>query len=913
MLTEVPLPLRDRRDGGSRPGAHPAARTVRETRGLLTVIAGALLLSGLDALLGAGTGLRTGPAVLAVLSGATAVVLVRGARARGADGRPWTAFAAACALISLGQTLSAVRGVGVNTTSAGVQDLPLLLAVPCALLACARLVEGGGPRSADSRVWLDAAVVLVAVAVLGEVVVHDALAGSVADVDTLVSVGYPAVGALLCAVGLLTFATAPARRRAAAAWLMTAWLALGVVAVSGAIAVALGLRVLDLVTVVAWSVMLAAGLLAAAADSGTPEASVQTQLPLAGVVFSYCAASGVGVLLVCGVAVGRPVSGLEAVAASLLLVLTLARSLLWAVDGARLTRRLARTESWFRSLVLDTDDVTVVLDDAGRMGWVSESVRPRLGWTPRELAGRRLTDVVHPADAAAVRAAVATPGGGQGFRLRTRAGEWREVESVGGGALGGDTGQGRVLHLRDVTARRDAERELERMAFTDYLTGLPNRARLTAALTAARARTGDGEVASLLLLDLDGFKAVNDVAGHEAGDLLLVEVADRLRDLVREPDLVARLGGDEFAVLVRSGLEDAAALARRVVAGLDRDHQATGPDGAHDGPVFAVAGSIGVTELRPQDDVATTLRQADLALRAAKAAGKGRVRSHGDAADAATTRRTRLAHDLPAALAGDQLRVVYQPVVGLAERRVLGLEALVRWDHPDLGEVGPDEFVPLAEDDGLIVPLQRWVLGRACTEVAGWLAAGRDLQLGVNISVRHLQAGCLVPDVAAALAASGLPAHRLMLEVTESVLMSEQDRLGSDLQTLHDLGCVVSLDDFGRGYSSFAYLARLPVDVLKMDREFLAGIETDERGAAVVQSVIELGRRLSIDVVAEGVETPGELAALVDLGCRFVQGFLLARPTEAADLPGVIDAFDPTVLDRPTVRTVPSHGVGRAG
>jgi EAL domain-containing protein (putative c-di-GMP-specific phosphodiesterase class I) len=273
------------------------------------------------------------------------------------------------------------------------------------------------------------------------------------------------------------------------------------------------------------------------------------------------------------------------------------------------------------------------------------------------------------------------------------------------------------------------------------------------------------------------------------------------------------------------------------------------------------------------------------------------VRRHGEAADSATGRRTRLARDLPDALSRGQLRLVYQPVVGLAERRVLGLEALLRWDHPLLGEVPPEEFIPLAEDDGLIVPMQRWVLDRATAELARLLRQGRDLQLGVNISVRHLQAGCLVPDVAAALGRAGLPPHRLMLEVTESLFIGELDRAEGDLTALHEMGCVISLDDFGRGYSTFAYLARLPVDVLKMDREFLAGIEDDERSAALVHSVIDLGRRLDIDVVAEGVETPGQLATLRELGCRYLQGRLLGEPTSAADLPAVIDGFDTGLLD----------------
>jgi diguanylate cyclase (GGDEF)-like protein len=418
-----------------------------------------------------------------------------------------------------------------------------------------------------------------------------------------------------------------------------------------------------------------------------------------------------------------------------------------------------------------------------------------------------------------------------------------------------------------------------------------------AALDGARGRAAEGAPACVLLLDLDGFKAVNDVAGHDAGDLLLIEVADRLRATVRDRDLVSRLGGDEFAVVVRAGLDEATALAERIVTELAGVHRSVPTPGADPDLVFDVSCSIGVTELHAADEVPATVRNADLALRAAKAAGKGCVRRHGETADSATVRRTRLARDLPEALARGQLRLVYQPVVGMAERRVLGLEALVRWDHPVLGEVPPDEFVPLAEDDGLIVPLQRWVLEQATAELAGLLRQGRDLQLGVNISVRHLQSGSLVPDVAAALARAGLPPHRLMLEVTESLFIGEPDRADGDLQTLHDMGCVISLDDFGRGYSTFAYLTLLPVDVLKMDREFLAGIEDDERSAALVLSVIELGRRLSIDVVAEGVETPGQLATLRQLGCRYLQGFLLGRPVDPEQLPAVVDAFDPRLLD----------------
>ena len=238
-------------------------------------------------------------------------------------------------------------------------------------------------------------------------------------------------------------------------------------------------------------------------------------------------------------------------------------------------------------------------------------------------------------------------------------------------------------------------------------------------------------------------------------------------------------------------------------------------------------------------------------------------------------------------------------MTGLTARRVLGVEALVRWDHPVLGTVPPDEFIDLAEDDGLIVPLQQWVLKTATADLARLLAGGRDLKLGVNVSVRHLQAGCLAPDVARALASAGVPPQRLMLEVTETLLMDAHERLEGDLVTLRDMGCVISLDDFGKGFSSLAYLARMPVDVLKMDREFVAGIEGDARAASLVRTVVDLGRRLGMDVVAEGVETPGQLAELARLGCDFVQGFLVGRPVSIGRLAEVIDGFDPSVLDGP--------------
>ncbi|MGY1841338.1 MULTISPECIES: putative bifunctional diguanylate cyclase/phosphodiesterase [unclassified Modestobacter] len=880
---------------------------------LLAVVAGGL---GVLAALGPGRSAHAGPLVLGLTTLAVGALVHRHSRRPGTGSADvWRSVAGIAALLGLGQLVRGVTGAGINPTSAGPGDLALAATAPLALLLCLRLVRSTGSRL-RAQVALDAAVALVALGVLVEVLLPAAMGPGADGGDRLLTAGYPAASAVLLAAGLVGFAAVGPVRRAAAGWLLLGLGALALGMVGGSLAAVHPAPGWDVLTATSHLGLLAATTLALDGDPGpdADEGADPVATPLVGVLVSYCLVFGVVLLLLAGWTVGRPISVLEALATGLLLAATLARTLLWAADASRLTRQVLRAEAYFRTLVHSAADITIVLDQRGAITWASGAGRGPAAWAARDLEGRPLLDFVHPDDRGelvrVLTAADLEESRGRTFRLRTRDGGWRPFESVRvipsealhaapeaaprGAARGAN---GLVLHLRDVDTRRAGELELERLAYTDYLTGLPNRARLMAALAGARSRAAEGEASCLLLLDLDGFKAVNDIAGHEAGDLLLVEVAERLRATVRDRDLVGRLGGDEFAVVVRAGLTEATALAGRVLTELAGVHRSVPTPGADPDLVFDVSCSIGVTTLDPADEVPVTIRHADLALRAAKAAGKGCVRRHGEAADSATGRRTRLARDLPDALSRGDLRLEYQPVVGTEERRVLGLEALLRWDHPVLGEVPPAEFVPLAEDDGLIVPLQRWVLDQATAELAGLLRQGRDLQLGVNISVRHLQSGSLVPDVAAALARAGLPPHRLMLEVTESLFLGQPDRADGDLQTLHDMGCVISLDDFGRGYSTFAHLARLPVDVLKMDREFLAGIETDERSAALVHSIIELGRRLSIDVVAEGVETPGELAALQALGCRYLQGHLLGRPTGPDRLAAVIDSFDAGLLD----------------
>ncbi|CCG04683.1 putative bifunctional diguanylate cyclase/phosphodiesterase [Blastococcus saxobsidens] len=888
------------------PAAAAPARELRESLIFLAVLA-ALTLGGV--VLRAALGATAEPVLtlgLAVSAAAAGVVVHRhSSRLDRRSGRPWRLLAVVGGLLAAGRLIDGL-GAAVGDAQSAAAHVPQVLAVPLALAACLLLLPSRDGRRAGVRELLDSAIVVVAVALLAGLVLCEAVVGSRGLSGFLLAMGYPLAGALLCGIALMVVSRAAANRRRPAVWVLVAMVGASVVAVAGALAPVLGDTSADLLTGVAGAVMLAAVVRAVDTDPGhRPHGGTPAGLPMFGLVVSHVAAYGVAGVVVAVLSTGHAFCTFERIAIAMLVLCTSLRSLLWVLDGGRLTRRLQETEAYFRALAASAEDVTVVLDAGGTLRWVSGATRSRLGWTDRELTGRRLTDLLDPADHGVLtgvvtgsrRSAHPLP---TTVRLRTRTGDLRYVELAGSARAGlpdSALGDGLVLHLRDVTERHVAQRELERLAYTDYLTGLPNRARFVAALEEAGARAADGERSCVLLVDLDGFKAVNDVAGHDAGDQLLAQVADQLRAGAREQDLVARLGGDEFALLVPGGPDEATGLAERLVVALDRSFRAPtlGDDGG--GPLFAVSGSIGLAEVGGSGDVPAVVRQADLALRAAKAAGKRCVRSSGEAIDAAIGRRTRLARDLPTALEQGQLRVLYQPVVGVHDRRVLGLEALVRWEHPLLGTVSPDEFIHLAEEDGLIVPLQRWVLEVATRQAAVLMADGWDVQMGVNVSVRHLQAGCLAPDVAAALAAAHLPPGKLMLELTESVLLDAEGGLVSDLETLRGMGVVLSLDDFGRGWSSLAYLARLPVQVLKMDREFVAGIETGPRGRALVASVVELGRTLGMDVVAEGVETEEQVAELRAMDCRYLQGYLFGRPMPFADLRALLDTFDPTVLD----------------
>jgi diguanylate cyclase (GGDEF)-like protein len=500
------------------------------------------------------------------------------------------------------------------------------------------------------------------------------------------------------------------------------------------------------------------------------------------------------------------------------------------------------------------------------------------------MVGASLTEIVHPGDLFRFQALCESGSHeGQDIRLRHANGTWLSCEARGTNLRNHREVRGVVLNIRDVSERKNLEDELRHQAFHDSLTGLANgalfRDRVEHAL--ARQRRTGGPLA-VLLVDLDDFKTINDSLGHDGGDHVLCQVASRLRSAVRSSDTVARLGGDEFAIL----LEDSARgngpsrAAERALARL-------APPVRVNGRSLIVSASIGAAianKGRPGGE--ELLRNADVAMYAAKAQGKGRWAQFEPGMNVAVAERLELRADLVDALtAGNQMELYYQPVVDLETRKVSVVEALLRWHHPKRGMVPPLEFLPLAEECGLIVPLGRWVLRQALTQVAAWRRESpvlADLAVSVNVSGRQLEDPGFASEVRDALTASGLDdPSALILEITETTLMREAEETITRLSELKALGTRLAIDDFGTGYSSLGYLQHFPVDLLKIDRSFVAGLAGGPRQAALAEAVVKIGASLELQTVAEGVEMEEQVGQLRALACGYGQGFLFAEPLPA--------------------------------
>ncbi|MGA5298926.1 putative bifunctional diguanylate cyclase/phosphodiesterase [Nucisporomicrobium flavum] len=580
---------------------------------------------------------------------------------------------------------------------------------------------------------------------------------------------------------------------------------------------------------------------------------------------------------------------------SALIVLAVVRQLLTLRENRHLSRRLesrvgARTaelrasEQRFRALVRHSSDSVAVIEPDSTIRYQSDSVERVFGWPAHALLGHRLVHIAGaeagPCIAAAIEQSGAEPRTATVIEVpvRHRDGRVRLAEMTVTNLRDDPAVRGFVLNTRDVHDARELQDRIVHEAYHDRLTGLPARALFRERAAEALDRGRGADHAAVLLLDLDGFKGVNDSLGHAAGDLLLRQVAERLRAAVREEDLVARLGGDEFSVLVTSptARADAETVARRIAVALTPpfvlgEHERT------------VAASIGLAAAVDADDADQLLRNADLAMYRAKSAGGDRVTRYDPAMLSGLVERLHLEADLRRALDRDELTLHYQPTVDLRTGVITGFEALVRWQHPERGTVPPLDFIGIAEATGLIAPLGRWVLAEACRQAVAW-GAGRTraLKMAVNVSVRQFDTD-LAATVAQVLAETGLPAGSLCLEMTESVLLTDTDENLTHLHRLKALGVSLAMDDFGTGYSSLAYLRRYPLDILKIDRSFVDRLGGEREDEALAAAIVRLGRDLGMATVAEGIEDDVQLATLQDLGCDFAQGYRLSRPLPPAD------------------------------
>ena len=550
-------------------------------------------------------------------------------------------------------------------------------------------------------------------------------------------------------------------------------------------------------------------------------------------------------------------------------------------DNTRLLARLAEREELFRSLVTASSDLISLHDQDGRVRYVSPAAARALGRSEEELVGRHLTEFAHPEDLAAAGAefeqVLRTPGASSVYALRIRSadGEWRWMETVAHNLVDNPSVRGVVCNTRDVHERVRLEHRLFDAAFHDTLTGLPNRLALTERVEAALA--DGGGAGALLWLDLDGFKEINDALGHKVGDEVLIEVARRLDDMVRAPDLVGRLGGDEFVIFCDArSQEDALALAERIAVVLREPVNAGG--GMH-----SVSASVGVA-MTPADSASSLFAAADVAMYEAKRTARGAVCLFDDRLFSELHERLALTSDLRSAVAKGQLRLHYQPLVHLASGAVTGVEALVRWEHPERGLLAPGAFIPLAERSGLIVEIGTWVVEEACAQLARWQQTsptGDRLSVAVNLAAAQVTDPGLVGLLSSALLRANADPSLLTLEVTESSVMEDVTTAIGTLDALRRLGLRIAIDDFGTGYSSLTYLKQFPVHEVKLDKSFIDGVGTHADDSAIVAAVVTLARALDLEIVAEGVEKPRQQALLRTLGCDYGQGYLWHRPAPA--------------------------------
>jgi diguanylate cyclase (GGDEF)-like protein/PAS domain S-box-containing protein len=583
----------------------------------------------------------------------------------------------------------------------------------------------------------------------------------------------------------------------------------------------------------------------------------------------------------------------------------------------RARAKLSGRERYFEVLAANASDAMLVLDRDARVTNESVALAGLLG-LEGGTTGVLATDLLDPRDveraAAVFDHVIANPGRLADIEMRTTRTDggvlWMSARLVN--LLDDPDIAGVVVNLHDVSAGKASERELLHQAFHDPLTGLANRALFRDRIEQAMDRGAASRPRiAVVYMDLDGFKTVNDGLGHDRGDELLRLVSARLTNTVQATHVLARLGGDEFAVLVeddRSAIGMATALAEKVLQVLDGQFTLGGA-------LVSVSASIGIAEGGPGITADDLLRNADVAMYRAKAAGRGRAVLFDADMRIAAEDRLRLENDLVGALERGEMTLLYQPVIDLASGDLTGFEALIRWQHPELGLLTPDRFISIAEDTGAIVPIGAWVLTEACRAASGWRAAyphEPGITMAVNLSGRQLSAPDLVDHVTDALELSGLPPSSLVLEVTESVLVVEHVAAAIVLGDLRALGLRLAIDDFGTGYSSLSYLRQFPIDVLKIDKSFIDSITDDGEIPALVRALVDLGHTLGMEIVAEGIELACQRTQLRTLRCERGQGYLFDRPlvpaAAAARVAALAAGHQPCGVGPPVTRAATPAG-----
>ena len=787
-------------------------------------------------------------------------------------------------------------------------DLPSALAVLCAILGVLSFLGAMLSSAGRMRALLDGLLVASSMVFLGwALLLKDLIAETAGEPQQFLALAYPFGDVVLVSLVLATFPRIGSKR----SWVLLAG-GLGILTV-GHVTLAYfevaQLAFLGGFEGTAW--MIGCLLIGLSALSDDRDLQPATEDPRSGGLLDIIVPL-VPVALAGGIGGRRLIEGnfdqFLMVNGAVIAVLLVTRQMLSQLDFLGLNRelearvaartsQLSRQERQFRSLVQNSSDVVTIVDSAGTVRYQSGSSTRVLGYGFGQLVGSSFLDIVHPQAreevGATLKGAPAPPAPPAMVEalVQKADGSWTLTETTVSNLLRDESVGGLLLTTRDISKRKALENQLRHQALHDPLTGLANRILFMERLSHAVDRAGrDPETLAVLLLDLDGFKQVNDSLGHGAGDELLAQVAVRMKDSVRPGDTVARMGGDEFAVLLERSREEAPTVVAQRVLNKLRAPVLIG------GKPLVVQGSIGVAAGSTSEHGAEALlRNADLAMYEAKSRGKGTFSSFVPAMHSAMLRRVELEADLRRAVNGGELLLHYQPLVGLPDGRVTGAEALVRWNHPEKGLIPPSEFIPVAEDSDLSLLLGRVVLIEACHQarrVHEMIGDGHRISMAVNISSQQLTSQWLVHEVARAIEDTGVDPTLLILEITEGAVMGELKPILATLEGLKELGVKLAIDDFGTGWSSLSRLHSFPIDKLKVDQSFISGVRSRGDDAPIAAAVVAMARSLHLATVAEGVETVEQLALVNQLGCREIQGYLFSKPVPQAEYERLLQASE---------------------